>query len=206
MKILTDDEFTGRARMLLERGEHRWGNTRRNPVTGAMFVHGEDPIDRQIEAAAVALRARDRFAREHPSLPLLPLNYADRERAKRGPDNFRIEHALAHFARSLEAHQYDLDRHPSFEVYMRGLLCCQRLREMYTLIAHLFPPHPLPGLVPDQSYWDRPDRSGYLEALRDAAPTGMPEWPAAWLMSDQRRHANRLHSEWDARQGAHRHG
>lgn len=85
-------QFNRQAQMLLERGEHRRGDIRRNPVTGAGFVHGE--VDPQIEAAAIALRARDRFAREHPGLPLLPLNYADRERAKQGPDNFRIEHAL----------------------------------------------------------------------------------------------------------------
>jgi hypothetical protein len=199
---LIDDEFIDRARMLLDRGEHRRGNTRRNPVTGAMFVHGEDPIDSQIEDAAVALRARARFAREHPDLPLLPLNYADRERAKRGPDNFRIEHALAHFARSLEAHHYDLDRHPSFEAYMRGLLCSQRVREMYAPIAHLFPPQPLPGLVPGQSYWDRPDRPGYLEALRSAEPTGMPEWPTGWLTPKQAPQANRLRSEWNAQHRA----
>ena len=49
-----------------------------NPVTGAGFVWGIDPIAEQKEDAIVALRAREWFAVNGPSdAPPLPLTHAD---------------------------------------------------------------------------------------------------------------------------------
>jgi hypothetical protein len=109
-----------------------------------------DPINRQTRDAKRALRARDQFARLNPGLPPLPLNYAEREQSKRPGGT--LAHALALFARSLESWDYDLDHHPSFDAYMRGLLCSPHLRSVFAGIADAYPPQPLVGLTPGQSY------------------------------------------------------
>ena len=194
MKILIEDEFTDRARSLLKAGFHMRGCCRDNPVTGTTFAHGLDPIVWQIRDAARALRARDRFARENPDLPPLPLQPSEWESAKVAPRAFHIEHALGMFGRSLAGHPfpYDLDRHPSFEDYMCGFLCSRRLREMFAPVAHLFPPKPLPGLVPGFSYWGPPSRRGYLDELARADQTGMAEWPLGWLLPEQEWFAEHL--------------
>jgi hypothetical protein len=194
MKILIDDEYTGRARSLLKAGFHMRGHNRDNPVTGTTFAHGLDPIVWQIRDAARALRARDRFARENPELPPLPLCPSEWERPKSGQAAFHIEHALGMFGRSLASHHccFDLDRHPSFEAYMRGFLCSRRLREMFAPVAYLFPPKPLPGLVPGYSYWGPPGRLSYLDELVHASETEMEEWPEGWLTPELQIHADWL--------------
>jgi hypothetical protein len=186
MKILIDDEFTDQARRRLEIGRHfSRGYLRYNPVTGTAFIHGEDPIVWQIRDAARALRARDRFAREHPDLPPLPLRYGERESAKSGPTAGGIEHALAVFGRSIED-DYDLDRHVSFDDYMRGFLCSPRVRKFFAPVADRFPPKPLPGLVPGHSYWGLPTRQGYIDELVTAETPDVPGWPLAWLAPEQK--------------------
>jgi hypothetical protein len=97
-----------------------------------------------------ALRARDRFVRLNPGLPPLPLGHDEREASKRPGGT--VVHALALFARSLESWDYDLDHHPGFTAYMRGLLCSPHLRGVFAGIADAYPPQPLVGLTPGQSY------------------------------------------------------
>jgi hypothetical protein len=70
---------------------------------------------------ARTLRARDQFAHLNPDLPPLPVTYDEREASKKSGGT--LVHALALFARSLESWNYNLDKHSSFDAYMRGLLC-----------------------------------------------------------------------------------
>lgn len=194
---LIDDQFTAEARRLLEVGRrHPRDGSRVNPVTGMGFVHGLDPLVWQIRDAARALRARDRFARENPDLPPLPLGPHEWEGGKSGPGAFHIKYALGLFARSLgcnDPYRFDLDRHPTFEVYMRGFMCSPRLREMFQAIAPQVPPQPLIGLVPGGSFWGPPTRRSYLaELARTHDRPEMPEWPSAWLLPEQRHVAKAL--------------
>ena len=151
------DDFTDQARRLLEaRGPWREGEVRDNPVTGFCFAHGLDPIAPQIRDAVRALRAQDQFACENPDLPPLPLSPADWGAAKGGRD--KLLHALALFTRSLATWDYDLDAHPSFSDYLRGLLCSPHMRMVLHPLADDYPPKPLAGLTSGKSTVERPRR------------------------------------------------
>ena len=153
MTKLIADEFTDEARRLLEEGSWRTGDDRTNSVTGCAFVHGLDPLKTQIKEAAAALRAKARLARERPDLPPMPLNYWEREANKYGVNHPELPHAMALFARSLESNDYDLDKHPSFDDYMRGLFCYEHMKKVFPALWDRFPPKPLTGLRPGYSYW-----------------------------------------------------
>ena len=98
----------------------RCGENRQNPVTGAGYVHGVDPIGPQKKAARRALRAREWFAIDGPAdAPPFPVSYDQREALKgRG----LLPHIVAWYARSLECRKYDVKEHPSFADYASGVL------------------------------------------------------------------------------------
>ena len=100
--------------------KHQYGEYCRNPVTGAGYVHGEDPVAPQKETARRALFAREWFAVFGPAdaqpLPLTPFEYEDwRCRGLWG-------YIIALYARSLECRKFDVKQHPRFAAYVSGVL------------------------------------------------------------------------------------
>jgi hypothetical protein len=106
----------------------------------------------QAEIGQRALRARRAFALANPDLLQAAVGLCRAGSLQGAAIRGGIRHALALFARSLEACGYDLDRHPSFNDYMRGLLCSEHLRKVLSSVAYLYPPKPLLGLEPGKSY------------------------------------------------------
>jgi hypothetical protein len=142
---------------LFEEAEDRFNRTRANPVTGARWLNGEDPIGPQKREACRALVARARFAWENPSMPSLPLTYCDREDLK---GHGGIDYIISVYARSLEAQRYKDVRHPPFEIYARGVLVSPYAPHFVTqepALIQRFPPRPLPGLGAGL-YWDPPKK------------------------------------------------
>ena len=126
-----------------------------NPVTGARFVRGVDPIKPQKIAAHRALIAREWFAMHGPpDAPELPLSYAAREALKHGG----LGHIVAWYARSLETCNYDVDLHPSFDDYARGVLASEHAPDFIkndpALISRFPSPCPLDGLGPGL-HWEQ---------------------------------------------------
>src|SRR5215217_8628527 len=144
----------------------RTGDQQENPVTGESWLRGLDPVRPHKRRACRALAARERFAKNGPpDAPVLPLSYGERESLKtltcekcEGDkcEQCTLAHIVAWYARSLEAQDYDVDNHPSFEEYARGvfasthaptfLLRNEELRKRY-------PPKALPGLG-SGLYWE----------------------------------------------------
>jgi hypothetical protein len=127
-----------------------------NPVTGGGFVWGLDPIALQKKEAVVALRAREWFAVNGPSdAPPLPLsdNEIEDYRNARG-----LKGVVGFYARSLYRHDYDVQTHPSFEDFARGLMAINtglwRI-EKDPQLRMRFPPRPLAGMTPG-AYWAPP--------------------------------------------------
>jgi hypothetical protein len=114
-------------------------------ISGVDYHHS--PAGRRAQAA------RKWFAESGPpDLQPLPLDYAERERLKDGT----ARHILAHYARSLADHDYDVERHPSFYDYACGWMASPVNRNRRAAndpeLRKRFPPHPLEGLDP-HLYW-----------------------------------------------------
>jgi hypothetical protein len=126
---------------------------RRNPVTGGRWLSGVDPIGPQKRRACRPLVARAWFAWANPDLPPFPLSYDEREDIK---GRSGLEYILSVYARSLETQKYDTFRHPSFELYARGVLASEYaphfIKEDTDLIRR-YPPRVLSGLGPGL-YWE----------------------------------------------------
>ena len=101
-------------------GTARYGDYCTNPVTGAHYIHGADPVGPQKKEARRALVAREWFAFNGPAdAQPFPVSYEQREALKgRG----LLLHIVAWYARSLEGREYDLKEHPSFADYVSGVL------------------------------------------------------------------------------------
>jgi hypothetical protein len=132
------------------------GDLCQNPVTGGGFVWGVDPIALQKKEAVVALRAREWFAVNGPvGASPLPLSDDDIEeyRSARG-----LKGVVGFYARSLYRHDYDVQTHPSFENFARGLMAINtglwRI-EKDPQLRMRFPPRPLAGMTPS-AYWAPP--------------------------------------------------
>jgi hypothetical protein len=97
-----------------------------------------------------AMLAREHFARNGPSdAPPLPIGYDEREAIK---GKGRMSTLVALYARSLETRDYDMEEHPSFEDYVRGVMASNKhgwsdIREDEQLTRR-FPPRPLKGMGP----------------------------------------------------------
>ena len=108
------------------------------------------------------LQLKARLAREAfavngpPDAPLLPIGYDEREDTKRqGP----LAKIVGLYARSLENRKYDLQEHPSFDDYARGVMASEyhghsEMKEDEELKKR-FPPRQLKGLGPGL-YWEPP--------------------------------------------------
>lgn len=132
----------------------RRGNLCRNPVTGAEFVWGVDPIAPQKKEAARALLARAQFAASGPpDAPPLPLSDEEIEDC-RGAGG--LASIVGFYARSLDANEYDFEHHPSFEDFARGLMASDSGFwgiEKDVEMRKRFPPRPLNGMGPGL-YWE----------------------------------------------------
>jgi hypothetical protein len=190
---------------LFREAPDRFEKLRRNPVTGSNWVAGEDPIGPQKRAARRALAAREWFAKVGPpDAPPFPLSYCEREDLKRGG----LPHILAWYARSLEARKYDVETHPTFDDYARGVLASPYAPPFITQDQQLrkrFPPTPLHGLG-SGLYWEPPRTPakirratlGQQKCLRASTPpaplksqedlikrdaANVPDWYAPWASS-----------------------
>jgi hypothetical protein len=129
-----------------------------NPVTGGGFVWGIDPIATQKKEAVARLRAREWFALYGPpDAPPLPLSHADEEdyRNARG-----LKGVVGFFARSLSNQGYDVQEHPSFDDFARGLMALAVAKGLWNLekdetLIRRFPPRPLQGMTPT-AFWAPP--------------------------------------------------
>jgi hypothetical protein len=130
----------------------------RNPVTDGAFVWGLDPIVVQKKDAVRALRACEWFSiNSPPDAPELPLSHADVEnyRNARG-----LKGVVGFYARSLSRQEYDVQTHPSFDDFARGLMAINTDLwgiEKDEKLKKRFPPRPLPGMTPS-AFWDPPKR------------------------------------------------
>jgi hypothetical protein len=129
-----------------------------NPVTGTWFQWGIDSIRTQKKAAIAALRAREWFAvNGPPDAPPLPLSVDEHEDYRHGRG---LRQIVGFYGRSLEANEYDIHRHPSFEDFARGLMACNSGGwgvEKDPEMRKRFPPRPLPGMGPGL-YWQPPQK------------------------------------------------
>jgi hypothetical protein len=146
------------------------------PVVGGHYIPGLDNPRRLKKLACRALAAREWFAQNGlPELPPLPVSYDEREEMRSGRGLLPYIYAL--FARSLESSEYDIEAHPSFEIYASGVLEaveCQHIGRLPEYPAELlelkkrFPPRRLSGLDIG-FYWLRPkDRKKYASYLCEA--------------------------------------
>ena len=146
------------------------------PVVGGHYIPGLDNPRRLKKLACRALAAREWFAQHGlPELPPLPVSDNEREDMRSGSGLLPYIYAL--FARSLESSEYDIEAHPSFEIYASGVLEaveCQHigwLPEYPDELLELkkrFPPRRLSGLDIG-FYWLRPkDRKKYANSLCEA--------------------------------------
>jgi hypothetical protein len=134
------------------------------PVIGGHFLKGEKTT-RMRQKACKALAARDWFAiNGPPDAPPLPLSYDEREALKHGG----LDHIVAWYARSLAALEFDVEKHPSFEDYARGVVARGQLIEPDETLERRFPPRTLNGLGPGL-YWNTPEYWQRIEARRVAA-------------------------------------
>lgn len=122
------------------------GETVENPVTGSSWVKGVDAEGPQKADAYRALAARQRFGDEGPSdAPLLPITRGERQALKEGG----ISHLAAWYAESLMRMDYDMDTHPSFDDYARGVMASPHAPDSIKQDQELrrrFPPNPLAHL------------------------------------------------------------
>ena len=107
----------------------------------------------------VAQAARDWFAVHGPAdLQPLPLGYGERERCQ---GRSGAHHILKWYARSLASNDYDVDKHPSFDDFARGVMAEERAPSFTKNDPDLnkrFPPCPLEGLDAASLVWRRPER------------------------------------------------
>jgi hypothetical protein len=147
------------------------GECCRNPITGAGFIWGIDPVATQKKEAIAALRAREWFAvngpRDAPRLPLSDYDVDDYRRAR------GLSAIVGFYARSLSRagygrQSYEVRQHPSFNDFARGLLAMAVNSGLWDLendagLKRRFPPRPLAGMTPG-AYWAPPKE--YAETIK----------------------------------------
>jgi hypothetical protein len=82
-----------------------------------------------------------------PDAPPLPLWYDEREDLKVGG----LKHLVAEYACSLACLDFDVEKHPSFNDYARGVMASEHAPDFLKKDKQLqkrFPPRPLTGLEP----------------------------------------------------------
>jgi hypothetical protein len=162
---LLDPKVVRRVDLEVERlfKENRhWGDDYENPVTGALYVKGVDPIEPQKEDARRPLLAREWFRIHGPAdAQPLPAFYTDRTA------HDLLTYIVTLYARSLEARDYNVLEHPPFADYVKGVLweaelgeggfvssCYFPIDEMRALKKR-YPPRMLKGMGPG-ACWEPP--------------------------------------------------
>ncbi len=119
----------------------------RNPVTGAGYVGGRDPTEPQKRAARCALLAREWFYLHGPrDAPPLPLSHFDIPELKYTD---ALGHMVSQFANSLHANKWQVNNHPSFEEFVRGVLASEYASDFVLkdeAFCRRYSPRPLRGL------------------------------------------------------------
>jgi hypothetical protein len=154
----------------------------RNPVTGAGYVGGLDPIEEQKEEAGRALEAREWFRLNGPAdAQPLPVSYHDRD-DYRLSDNLLL-YIVALFTRSLDGRHYDFNEHPSFAKYVSGVLWeAERVDnewgsppnfddDQLATLKKRFPPLRLEGMGPGLTW--QPPRE-HAETMEDVRRRRLP--------------------------------
>ena len=117
-----------------------------DPFAECSFVYGVDPIEPLKAHACRALLAREHFALNGPKdAPPFPVSPSARENLKSGG----LPHIIAWFARSLDGCDYNLNQHPMFDEYARGVMASEYAPDFIRNDEELlrrFPPRPLDGL------------------------------------------------------------
>lgn len=149
----------------------RYGQICKNPVTGADYLYGIDPIKPQKEIARRALLAREWFDIYGPT-DAQPLPFWG-DSAKPG----LLGYIVKLYGRSLGDRDYDINEHPPFADYISGVLWeAERVDGIIGKLPHYpaelpelkkrFPPRELAGMGPGFS-WLPPER--YAEYRRGCA-------------------------------------
>lgn len=133
---------------------------RMNPITGEPLVGlilGRPEND--VRETCLAVLAREWFGLRYPGLPQLPLSDEEIEGLKTKGDESM---AVALYARSLKANEWDFKGHPGFEEFVGGLRClsCPDLPKLWSTAEfrdyqNRFRPYPLAGLYPS-GIWKPP--------------------------------------------------
>jgi hypothetical protein len=142
------------------------GECCKNPITGGSFLWGIDPVATQKKEAVAGLLAREWFAvNGPPDAPPLPLYDFDSYRGARG-----LMGVVGFYARSLSRQDYDVQKHPSFEDFARGLMAINtglwRI-EMDENLQKRFPPRPLEGMT-RSAFWAPPEEYAKLQRRKAA--------------------------------------
>jgi hypothetical protein len=146
---------------LFREAPDRFEKRRQNPVTGGFWLAGDDPIAPQKRMAVLALFAREWFAFYGPHdgqpLPLSDEEIANRK-YKWDSKYPLLSYIISCFAHSLRSHKYDVNSHPSFDDFARGVVAAGYapgfIRED-EVICKRYPPRPLQGLNRGNC-WDPP--------------------------------------------------
>jgi hypothetical protein len=125
VSIMTMSEFSSLIDQEVERlfreNPPLHGKQCRNPVTGAGYIGGLDPIEEQKDVARRALSAREWFRSNGPAeAQPLPVSYYDRDAYKLSCN--LLLYIVALYTRSLDARHYDVKAHPAFADYVSGVL------------------------------------------------------------------------------------
>jgi hypothetical protein len=127
------------------------------PVIGGPFLLGMEVPPVLYERVCMAMGARERFDREAPGWPTLPLHEKDIESLK-NDDTPRLA-VVGYYADSLAAVYWDYLLHPRLDAFCAGLLACEyapdNIRNDPALLQE-FPPRELEGLCDGQLYWRSP--------------------------------------------------
>jgi hypothetical protein len=127
------------------------GRLCRNPVVGGEWLVGADPITGQKKEARRALLAREWFYLHGPmDAPPLPLSGFEQDELRYHDP---LGHLVTDFARSLEANGWEINGHPSFEEFARGVLASKYAPDFTRkneALCKRYPPKPLPGIGPGQ--------------------------------------------------------
>jgi hypothetical protein len=157
----TKFKIARRVEELFARLPARYGDNCKNPVTGAGFIYGEDPIEPQKEEARRILFKIEHFALNGPAdaQPLRPVLYDQRKEPRK--ERWLLDYIVRLYARSLE--ERDPDEHPSFADYASGVLweterdASLPSDDQTEELKKRFPPRKLAGIGPGFC-WLPPER------------------------------------------------
>jgi hypothetical protein len=152
----------------------RYGELCENPVTGVLYIAGEEPVEPQKEEARRILLQIEHFALNGPpdAQPLRPVLYGERKEHKK--ERFVLDYIVRLYARSLE--DCDPDEHPSFADYASGVLWeAERVDgdigvipggDQREELKKRFPPRELAGMGPGFCWLTPKEYAEYRERLR----------------------------------------